>query len=455
MGTYYGSWVASDDWRAKLESNWATSDTSVTVTARSGMSVLYGSQSGGSTTGTVTIDGQSWTDGGPGSFSSDFWLASHGKAIPRGHSARSVTVRATMWASVYGATSAVSMTVSVPARPSWAVSYDAAGGSGAPAGQVKWHSEALTLSPAVPTRAGHDFLGWATSASGPVAWAPGATLPASHNAALTLFAVWEPAVAPPSIASASVTRCLADGTPDDEGTCALLSLSWAVDPQTAPASAGWRHREAGDAWPASWAALPATAGDLSAVAEGPFATSSRYDFQVRVEDAAGGSAVRTLLLSPSFFTFDVGRQGRSVGVGRAAPDADGIAFGAALPPTLDAPAAWRSALGAVGGWAKLAEQKAPAQLSFDLSGYGEVLVAAICTDGTPNAYLGSAALPVELVHASTARQLYLGGGYQGNGTNANGRSFACNLTRTRLVPVLATVDGSSRLASTYWYVYAR
>ena len=71
----------------------------------------------------------------------------------------------------------------------YAVSYNANGGSGAPSNQTKTHGTALTLSSTIPTRNGYDFLGWATSATGSVAYQPGSTY--TSNAALSLYAIWE------------------------------------------------------------------------------------------------------------------------------------------------------------------------------------------------------------------------------------------------------------------------
>jgi len=77
---------------------------------------------------------------------------------------------------------------------SYAVTYDANGGSGAPAAQTKTEGVTLALSNTIPTRDGHTFKGWATSPTGAVAYAAGADYAA--NAAVTLYAVWE-ADAPP------------------------------------------------------------------------------------------------------------------------------------------------------------------------------------------------------------------------------------------------------------------
>lgn len=83
-----------------------------------------------------------------------------------------------------------STTFTVPALPSYTVSYNANGGSGAPSSQTKWHGTTLKLSSTKPTRTGYTFQGWATSASGNVAYAVGANY--TGNAALTLYAKWTP-----------------------------------------------------------------------------------------------------------------------------------------------------------------------------------------------------------------------------------------------------------------------
>lgn len=80
--------------------------------------------------------------------------------------------------------------VRVPKKSNWAVTYNANGGSGAPGNQTKWYGEDLTLQAAQPTRTGHNFAGWATSASGPVAYYPSGRY--TNNSALNLYAKWNP-----------------------------------------------------------------------------------------------------------------------------------------------------------------------------------------------------------------------------------------------------------------------
>lgn len=71
----------------------------------------------------------------------------------------------------------------------YTVSYNANGGSGAPASQTKTYGVDLTLSSTVPTRTGYDFLGWATSNTATAAtYSAGGTYTANEEA--TLYAVW-------------------------------------------------------------------------------------------------------------------------------------------------------------------------------------------------------------------------------------------------------------------------
>ncbi len=72
----------------------------------------------------------------------------------------------------------------------YTVSYNANGGSGAPASQTKTYGVDLTLSDTVPTRTGYIFQGWNTSSSASYAqYLPGGTYTGNSN--LTLYAVWK------------------------------------------------------------------------------------------------------------------------------------------------------------------------------------------------------------------------------------------------------------------------
>lgn len=83
----------------------------------------------------------------------------------------------------------VSGSETVP-KPTYTVKYDANGGSGAPGNQTKTWGTNLTLSSVKPTRAGYNFLGWATSSTATTAtYQPGGSY--TTNAGTTLYAVWQ------------------------------------------------------------------------------------------------------------------------------------------------------------------------------------------------------------------------------------------------------------------------
>ena len=121
-------------------------------------------------------------------------IASGTTTITKGTAAKSIPLALSFvmnftWKNVYGGTKTASGSISVAAKTSYKVTYNANGGSGAPSQQTKWHGTALPLSSTKPSRTGYTFKGWATSASGSVAYAAGASYTA--NAAVTLYAVWQ------------------------------------------------------------------------------------------------------------------------------------------------------------------------------------------------------------------------------------------------------------------------
>lgn len=89
----------------------------------------------------------------------------------------------------YDVLNSTDLTVTITAK-SYTVSYNANGGSGAPASQTKTHGTALTLSSVKPTRSGHTFLGWSTSSTATSAsYQPSGSF--TSNADTTLYAVWK------------------------------------------------------------------------------------------------------------------------------------------------------------------------------------------------------------------------------------------------------------------------
>lgn len=121
-------------------------------------------------------------------------IASGTVTITKGTSARSIALWFSFemnfsWSGTYAGTKTASGSISVAAKTSYKISYNANGGTGAPSQQTKWHGTNITLSSTKPSRTGYTFKGWATSSTGGVAYSSGASYTA--NASVTLYAVWQ------------------------------------------------------------------------------------------------------------------------------------------------------------------------------------------------------------------------------------------------------------------------
>lgn len=133
---------------------------------------------------TTVASGEGW------STSNQQRIGSYSYSYTRGTSAVTRYLRAKLInIDRVGAAMSAAAAFTVPKLTSYTIKYNANGGSGTPSSQTKWYGKALTLSSTKPTRTGYTFQGWATSASGSVAYAAGASYTA--NASVTLYAVWK------------------------------------------------------------------------------------------------------------------------------------------------------------------------------------------------------------------------------------------------------------------------
>lgn len=169
---------SATQYTVKINASWKT--------YYSGARTMYGmtASSGGGSVNLNTFGTKA--SSGSGSFTGTYSISGNGSAT------KTITVTFKNYNSDNGdsATKTVSFTVTVPAWTSYAVKYNANGGSGAPSSQTKWKDQTLTLSSTKPTRTGYSFQGWGTSASDTsVNYAAGASYTA--NAAITLYAIWK------------------------------------------------------------------------------------------------------------------------------------------------------------------------------------------------------------------------------------------------------------------------
>lgn len=425
MAYFYGNTISSH-WRAYGLYTTSTSNTAVTITLHGGFqSIGWGYDLSGVTC-TVTNNGTAKSGTGnvstaTGESKNVRLVSDNVVTIARGTSAKTVTLKVSInrsSASYHAGTSSGSVTVTIPALPSYAVtynanghgtapssqtkyygvtlalrgaisatgytfkgwntnsagtgtnyaagasytgnaalslyakwqavtytiSYNANGGSGAPASATKTYNVTFTISSTAPTRVGYTFLGWATSANATTpSYQPGGSY--TSNANTTFYAVWKKAYNFPTITNLAVLRATITVDPDtqevtqendDEGTDMHVSFSWTVDAQSEPQdgevssiTVKWRQR--GGTWQTAQAVAPGgtTNGTVDAWFQGDGTTTflqhMSYDVMISVIDNHDMITTVQDILSTVTYIFDVASGGHGMSIGKPiAPDGTGL-----------------------------------------------------------------------------------------------------------------------------------
>lgn len=219
----------------------------------------------------------------------------------------------------YGHNASTTMTAQWAAN-TYTVTYNANGGTGAPANQTKMHDVALTLSSTKPTRTNFTFKGWSAAASSTEAtYAAGASYTA--NAAITLYAVWERSYSEPTLSDVSVYRCTDAGAADDFGTYAKVAFSWACD-QTQGANAvsaiSIMYKAASaTTWTTETVSASGTSGTVNKIIGG-LSTDESYTFTLSVTDSKSGTTAISRTIGAAKFPFDVLAGGGGASFGKPA-----------------------------------------------------------------------------------------------------------------------------------------
>ena len=215
------------------------------------------------------------------------------------------------------------------------ITYNANGGSGAPASQTKTYNQSITLSSVKPQRTGYEFLGWGTSSSSTSAsYQPSQTY--TSNSSLSLYAVWRKVAVPPTISSMKVIRCNSSGTSDTSGTYCKVTASWSVDTSGAGMSANYGTVTGSISDGGTTRSFTITSGaggsgitsaTATAIVSG-CSTDVQYTVTITVRNNKIGSGQssylstsRSDILTRAFFTMDFAAGGRGIGMGVAAPTA--------------------------------------------------------------------------------------------------------------------------------------
>lgn len=196
----------------------------------------------------------------------------------------------------------------------YTVTYNANGGTGAPASQTKTYGVTLTLSSTKPTRTNYTFKGWGTSAAATtVTYASGASY--TQNAGITLYAIWELSYTKPTISGFSLNRSNSSGTASEEGTYANVKFTWKTS--ISAKSVKIEYRQSGTStWTTVTVATSGTSGTVNKTIS-DFNTEKTYDFRITVEDS-NDKIIKSGTLTALKFLMDLKSGGNGIAFGKPA-----------------------------------------------------------------------------------------------------------------------------------------
>lgn len=201
----------------------------------------------------------------------------------------------------------------------YTVTYNANGGSGAPANQTKTYGTNLTLSSTKPTRTGFKFVGWGVSSTAIfAAYDPGDIY--SNNSAITLYAIWELAYSFPRMYNSSVHRCDSTGAYTDEGIGVSVTFDWECDTTISKITINYKIVDDEEWTSTSYGQLTGTSGTFHTLIGGSsiyFDPERTYIFDIIIEDSLGSSH-NFVTLNGAIFDIDIINGGGGVAFGKPA-----------------------------------------------------------------------------------------------------------------------------------------
>lgn len=194
---------------------WPSENVNISIPAKTSYAVTYNANGGSGTTASQT----KW-------YGTALTL-SQNNFTRSGYSFKRWNTNTTDTGTAYNAGASYTSNAALSLYAIWnrTVTYNANGGTGAPAAQTAIATSAITLSSTVPTKAGSTFRGWATSSTATSASYQAGGTYAANSPSVTLYAVWW---ANPSITTPTVMRCDSSGTADACGGYVKVSVPWSI-----------------------------------------------------------------------------------------------------------------------------------------------------------------------------------------------------------------------------------
>lgn len=332
----YSGWVTYNGYnffRTGIEVSTSSSNTSVTITVKTYIQLASGSHEGFWNFRGSTNAGGGYTSYVAGNSSylqdtSNHQISSASHTVSRTHANQTVSVAGQAYDSYLGTgTGTASSSVTVSPRSSYAITYNANGGSNAPAAQTKWYDESITLQKGVPTRTNYEFLGWSTNKGATAADSAYTkakmTAGASYtgNAALALYAVWKLAFVAPTITKVTAFRSDSSGDSDQTSTSHIhVDVTWKVDTAVKTENTGktlaiviTKGTSTIGSASSSVSATSATTGFTIAPSSGTFDINSAYTITATLTDKYDQTTKRVAFVSRSVKPFTMTNEGLSAG----------------------------------------------------------------------------------------------------------------------------------------------
>lgn len=322
---WLGSWIKSED------------NNGVTIRAECRMQTLNGWNYAGLKGHVGAGANGQWADADPtnitiGANTSQTMCAKE-VYVPKTHSQQSIDTRANIRINgAYAGLSEAILALTVAAKPSHTVSFNANGGSGAPGNVTKWWGESLTIPNTRPTRANYTFLGWSKSSNGSVQYQPGQSYVGTSDSNYTLYAIWKIQALPPTIDSYTAYRCDANGNAQSDGTYVRHTAKWHVDAahdtsnQCTSLTFGYNLND-GNGWK-DYGTVVASSGTsgTSIITPGGYLASNTYGVRCTLKDKYA-TVQQTATIGPATYIFDFSGDGNGIGVGQAAPSVGTNVYG--------------------------------------------------------------------------------------------------------------------------------
>lgn len=199
----------------------------------------------------------------------------------------------------------------------YTVAYNANGGTGAPASQVKVYNTALTLRTEKPTRPDFVFMNWNTSSAGSgTSYASGGSYTANANA--TLYAQWRRIYSNPNVSIMSVQRV--DATTheaDDVGTSVAVEISWSLFDTPSGTNHPTSIVVACNGATETLADLTGLTGTATAYLDAGCYPDQQYPVTATLTDEGGASRSVTAegVVTTPYYPIDIRQGGRGVAIG--------------------------------------------------------------------------------------------------------------------------------------------